>query len=87
MLWQIIREFESDDQRRFLHFVTGTTRVPLDGYDPPFNVTQGKDMTPDSLPRAHTCFNQIVIPQYSSKELMRERLLYALNETEGFHLS
>jgi hypothetical protein len=87
MFWQIIREFEPMNQRDFLHFVTGTTRVPLDGYDPPFNVTQGKDMTTDSLPRAHTCFNQIVLPEYSSKEMMREKLLFALTETEGFHLS
>lgn len=87
MFWQSIRELDPDEQRKFLYFVTGTSRVPLDGYHPPFNVTQGKDMMPDSLPRAHTCFNQIVLPEYSTKDLMKEKIHFALTETEGFHLS
>lgn len=67
--------------------MTGTSRIPLDGFDPPFNITQGIDMEKDSLPRSHTCFNQIVIPEYSSIEIMREKILFAITETEGFHLT
>ena len=41
-----------------------------------------------SLPRSHTCFNQIVIPRYSSYEQLEKQLLYALeNASEGFHIS
>jgi hypothetical protein len=87
MLWQVVREFDDAHQRSFLKFVTGTSRVPLDGYDPPFNLTEGTDMVPDSLPRAHTCFNQLVLPRYSCVEIMRERLKFAIEETEGFALS
>ena len=87
MLWQVVREFEDSLQRGFLKFVTGTSRVPLDGYDPPFNLTQGEDMMQDSLPRAHTCFNQLVIPTYSSLNVMQEKLKFAIMETEGFELS
>lgn len=86
-LWQTVREFEEEDKRLFLFFVTGTSRVPLDGYDPPFNITQGLGMEKNSLPRAHTCFNQLVLPYFSSLEVMREKLLFALKETEGFQLS
>ena len=40
------------------------------------------------LPRAHTCFNQLVIPAYTSKEVLRERLLYGLREVGGgFHMT
>mmetsp|Transcript_24955 Transcript_24955/g.36806 ORF Transcript_24955/g.36806 Transcript_24955/m.36806 type:complete len:905 (+) Transcript_24955:149-2863(+) len=87
MLWQVVREFEDSLQRSFLKFVTGTSSVPLDGYDPPFNLTQGIDMVEDSLPRAHTCFNQLVIPIYSSVDVMKEKLVFAITETEGFDLS
>ena len=86
-LWQTVRELEEEDKRLFLFFVTGTSRVPLDGYDPPFNVTQGVDMPNNSLPRAHTCFNQLVLPSYSTIEVMKEKLLFAIKETEGFQLS
>lgn len=86
-LWQVVREFEEEHKRLFLFFVTGTSRVPLDGYDPPFNITQGSGMDSDSLPRAHTCFNQLVLPHFSSLEIMREKVLFAIRETEGFQLS
>ena len=86
-LWDILREFDTHRRRQFLQFVTGSSQTPLDGYDPPFNVTEGSDMLDDSLPRAHTCFNQIVLPLYSSKEMMTEKLIYAFEETEGFGLT
>jgi hypothetical protein len=39
------------------------------------------------LPVAHTCFNQIVLPNYDSEEILREKLLYAIRNTgQGFHL-
>jgi len=39
----------------------------------------------DRLPSAHTCFNQLDLPEYSSYEKLRERLLTAVREgNEGF---
>jgi len=86
-LWRILRAAEDETRRLYLKFVTGTSRVPLDGYDPPFNLTEGIDMDIDSLPRAHTCFNQLVLPEYSSYETMKEKLIFAISNTEGFELS
>jgi hypothetical protein len=40
-----------------------------------------------TLPVAHTCFNQLVLPHYDSEEVLRERLHYAIkNSGQGFHL-
>lgn len=40
------------------------------------------------LPRAHTCFNQLVLPAYSTDLILEERLLFALSNTEqGFFMS
>jgi hypothetical protein len=85
--WQILRELEPESKQKLLRFVTGSDRVPLDGFDPPFNVTEGSDMTPDMLPRAHTCFNQIVLPRYPSLEAMKKKVVLAMENTEGFELS
>jgi hypothetical protein len=38
----------------------------------------------DLLPEAHTCFNHLVIPQYSSKERLKEKLTLAISNSEGF---
>lgn len=86
-LWRALREFNQEKRRLYLKFVTGTSRVPLDGYDPPFNVTEGVDMDEDALPRAHTCFNQIVIPPYSSYEACRDKIEFAITNSDGFMLS
>jgi E3 ubiquitin-protein ligase HUWE1 len=41
--------------------------------------------TGSHLPTAHTCFNQLDLFEYESKEALRERLLIALHEgAEGF---
>ena len=68
-------------------FTTGTSRVPLDGFEPPFNLTFGTDMEPGSLPRSHTCFNQLVLPPYKDEAEMRSKLMFAFSQTEGFTLS
>ncbi|CAN0304825.1 unnamed protein product [Hapterophycus canaliculatus] len=37
------------------------------------------------LPAAHTCFNQLDLPKYTSEEMTRERILLAIHEgSEGF---
>lgn len=37
----------------------GTSRVPLDGFDPAFTLSQSEHLV-DALPTAHTCFNHLV---------------------------
>lgn len=71
---------------------TGTSKVPLEG----FKALQGvsgpqkfqihKAYGPaNRLPSAHTCFNQLDLIEYETKEQLRERLLLALQEgSEGF---
>ncbi|CAJ1393567.1 unnamed protein product [Effrenium voratum] len=41
----------------------------------------------ERLPTAYTCFTLLLLPRYSSAQVMRARLLAAINETEGFGLS
>ena len=82
-----MRDYEIAYKMKLLKFITGSDRVPLDGFDQPFNITNGEDMTPDMLPRAHTCFNQIVLPPYKSYAMMKVKVTVAVDNTEGFGLS
>jgi E3 ubiquitin-protein ligase HUWE1 len=49
----------------------------------PFQITRvlGDNMR---LPAGHTCFNQLDLPEYPSKEILRDRLLWAFEESAGF---
>ena len=90
--WRALKSFDREERAKVLSFATGTSRVPLDG----FGDLQGVQGTQrfsihraygdsDRLPQAHTCFNQIDLPQYSSYEKLRTQLLLAINEGgEGF---
>ena len=38
------------------------------------------------LPPAHTCFNHLMLPRYSCREVLRERLTTAIDNAVGFGL-
>uniref|UniRef100_H3B2J1 HECT-type E3 ubiquitin transferase n=1 Tax=Latimeria chalumnae TaxID=7897 RepID=H3B2J1_LATCH len=89
--WQAVEAFTEERRGRLLQFVTGSTRVPLQG----FKALQGAagprlftihliDANTDNLPKAHTCFNRIDIPPYETYEKLYEKLLTAVEETCGF---
>ena len=75
-----------EQKKRLLFFTTGSDRVPIKGLgNLPFVIS--KNGTDDHrLPTAHTCFNHLLIPQYSDEETLRERLVTAINNAEGFGL-
>ena len=41
----------------------------------------------DRLPSASTCMNILKLPEYKSKEILRARLVYAVEAEAGFELS
>ncbi|KAL5523755.1 hypothetical protein ACEPAG_7928 [Sanghuangporus baumii] len=90
--WRALKSFNRDERAKVLSFATGTTRVPLSGFSElqgvqgvqKFSIHRAYGET-DRLPQAHTCFNQIDLPEYSSYEKLRQQLLLAINEGgEGF---
>ena len=83
-LWQIIRSFPPEQLRRLLEFVTASDRVPFDGIDS-IDFTIQKNGDGDArLPSSATCFGRLLLPAYSSKEKMEERLRSAIENSQGF---
>ncbi|CAB4029070.1 ubiquitin- ligase E3A-like, partial [Paramuricea clavata] len=85
--WDIVHTMNEDDKKRLLSFVTGNDRVPLKGLsNVAFHIIkQGEDS--EKLPTALTCFNQLMFPEYGSKEKLRSRLFLAIQNSKGFGLS
>ena len=40
-----------------------------------------------SLPEGHTCFNTIDLPVYQTKEILVEKMMWAIREAQGFGFS
>ena len=50
-----------------------------------FKITRLKEKL-NNLPEAHTCFNQLVLPDYKDKERLKRKLTIAISNAEGFGL-
>ena len=84
--WDIVHSLAFEEKQKLLLFVTGSRKAPLGGLkNLGFKIQR---MCPDSdiLPSAHTCFNLLMLPEYGSYEKLKNRLLIAINECEGFGL-
>ncbi|KAJ1929022.1 E3 ubiquitin-protein ligase tom1 [Tieghemiomyces parasiticus] len=90
--WRAVRSFDQEERAKLLQFVTGTSKVPLQGFAS-LEGSSGvqkfqihKDFASTArLPSAHTCFNQLDLPLYESYEQLRAQLLLAINEcSTGF---
>jgi E3 ubiquitin-protein ligase TRIP12 len=94
-LLEVICDFDDATLSTFLKFVTGSPRLPVGGLarlSPRLTIVRKspeEGVSPDAyLPSVMTCANYVKLPDYSSKEIMRERLVTAINEGQGaFYLS
>ncbi|XP_030330747.1 E3 ubiquitin-protein ligase NEDD4-like isoform X13 [Strigops habroptila] len=88
--WKAVLLMDAEKRIRLLQFVTGTSRVPMNGFaelygsNGPQLFTIEQWGSPDKLPRAHTCFNRLDLPLYESFEDLREKLLMAVENAQGF---
>jgi len=88
--WNIMYSLNRSEKAAFLQFVTGSSKVPLEG----FSNLQGMRGTQKfsihraggpstALASAHTCFNALDLPVYTSEKEMREKLLLCIYEGRG----
>jgi hypothetical protein len=88
LFWEAMKEWTIKERGEVLRFVTGTSRVPLDGFDPVFTITKASEGGKNALPSAHTCFNQLVLPEYENLKQLQEKMKFAIAEgSVGFHLT
>nr|AAB07514.1 E6-AP-like protein ubiquitin ligase [Schizosaccharomyces pombe]CAA68867.1 ubiquitin--protein ligase [Schizosaccharomyces pombe] len=88
--WELMDEWSNEKKSRLLQFTTGTSRIPVNGFkdlqgsDGPRKFTIEKAGEPNKLPKAHTCFNRLDLPPYTSKKDLDHKLSIAVEETIGF---
>lgn len=86
---------DKNEQKKFLTFVTGTSRLPIGGFknlSPKLTVVKRacnpEEYPDDFLPTVMTCQNYLKLPEYSSYDILKEKITKAMNEgTNEFHLS
>jgi E3 ubiquitin-protein ligase HUWE1 len=92
--WNVLFSLSRNQKASFLQFVTGSSKVPLAGFGElpgmrgvqKFSIHKTGGGSSGALMSAHTCFNSLDLPVYSSEDELREKLLYAINEGGGTFL-
>ncbi|CAI4404109.1 BAQ_1a_G0015850.mRNA.1.CDS.1 [Saccharomyces cerevisiae] len=88
--WKCVSEWDNEQRARLLQFTTGTSRIPVNGFkdlqgsDGPRRFTIEKAGEVQQLPKSHTCFNRVDLPQYVDYDSMKQKLTLAVEETIGF---
>lgn len=86
MFWKVLHKLNEEDKKKFLFFLTGCDKAPINGLkDLVITISRfGPDS--DKLPCAHTCFNHLLLPDYQNIERLERNLLIAINNSKGFGL-
>ena len=81
--WELLREMTQDERVAFLRFTWARSSLPerKQDFDQPFKLIKNEkdDQDLDSfLATSSTCFFSLCIPEYSNKDVLRHKLLYAI---------
>jgi len=84
MLWQVLEGFTHEERAMFIRFTWGRSRLPNPQTEWPnkFTIqpyTRAAGNVDKYLPESHTCFFSIDLPRYSNIDIMKEKILYAIN--------
>lgn len=92
--WDAVSSLSEMEKARLVQFITGTSKVPIGGFGNligmggqirKLEITRIPHTSDKRLPSAHTCFNQLELPAYSSYKVLRQKLVLAISEgSEGF---
>jgi len=85
----VLVSMTGDERKAFLQFTTGCSSLPPGGLanlHPRLTVVRKVDAGDGSFPSVNTCVHYLKLPDYSSEDVLRERLLAATME-KGFHLN
>ncbi|XP_037777239.1 E3 ubiquitin-protein ligase HECTD1-like isoform X17 [Penaeus monodon] len=88
-LVNILVGLTAEERKAFLQFTTGCSSLPPGGLanlHPRLTVVRKVDAGDGSYPSVNTCVHYLKLPDYSSENIMKERLLAATRE-KGFHLN
>jgi E3 ubiquitin-protein ligase HUWE1 len=92
--WRAVRTFEKEEQAKLLQFVTGTSKVPLNGFKElegmngfsKFNIHRDYG-NKDRLPSSHTCFNRKPLPSFSHQHTLTAKQNLTFRSTRRTKIS
>ncbi|KAL8782990.1 MAG: hypothetical protein Q9213_004947 [Squamulea squamosa] len=82
--WRTVEDFSPIQIASFLEFVTASDRLPITGSDNMSILIQKNGEGDDRLPTSSTCYSRLLLPAYSSRAVLKEKLCLAIENSKGF---
>lgn len=82
--WSVVKRYDLEQKKKLLEFITASDRVPVGGMKNLQFTLQKNGVDDGHLPTSYTCFGILLLPEFSSREVLREKLGMALENSKGF---
>ena len=82
--WATVEDFSPRQIRLLLEFVTASDRIPATGVTSVTFSVQRNGEGDERLPTSLTCYGRLLLPAYSGREVLREKLALAIENSKGF---
>ncbi|ETI27972.1 hypothetical protein G647_00421 [Cladophialophora carrionii CBS 160.54] len=82
--WSVVRSMSPEQHKQLLEFVTASDRVPVNGMKSVTFIVQKNGEEDTRLPSSSTCYGRLLLPQYSNKKILEEKLTKAIENSAGF---
>jgi hypothetical protein len=82
--WEVVKSWDHRKQKLLLEFVTASDRIPASGVSAVGFGVQNNGPRDERLPSSMTCFGMLLLPEYSSKEVLERMLNIAVEHSKGF---
>lgn len=84
--WNIVHSWSQENKKKMLFFTTGSDRLPIGGMKKMKFKIQRNGPDSERLPTASTCYNTLLLPQYSTKPKLLAKLELMIQNWKGFGL-
>ena len=82
--WSIVHGLNPAQKKQLLHFVTGSSSVPVKGLSEVKLVIANGGSDVRLLPSSRTCFSTLMLPLYKTEAELRKKLLISIEHNTGF---
>jgi hypothetical protein len=82
--WEVVKSWDHRKHKLLLEFVTASDRIPVTGVGAVGFGVQNNGRRDERLPSSMTCFGMLLLPEYSSKEVLERMLNIAVEHSKGF---
>ncbi|KAL8766993.1 MAG: hypothetical protein Q9194_006117 [Teloschistes cf. exilis] len=82
--WRTVEDFSPEQLSLLLEFVTASDRIPVTGNRSVVFSVQKNGDGDERLPTSLTCYGRLLLPEYSCREVLKEKLCLAIGNSKGF---